>query len=143
MMRIEVIRDTFRLDCTLGRMLIDGDYVCDTLEDTVRDGAKMYGQTAIPAGEYKVRMDVVSPKFKDRVWARPYGGKLPRLVDVPNFEGVLIHVGNTALDTLGCILVGTRSGLNSLSYSTVAFNKVMSVLAKANDEISIKIVNNR
>ncbi len=141
-MKIEVRRDTFMLDCTIGKMFIDGQYVCDTLEDKVRIGEKIYGLTAIPTGEYKVRMDVVSPKFKDRTWAKPFGGKLPRLVDVPNFDGVLIHVGNTALDTLGCILVGTRTGKSRLAYSSVAFNKVMSILTKAVGDITIKVTNN-
>ena len=80
---------------TIGSLLLDGDYFCDTLEDPVR-GAKMPGITAIPAGRYKVIVNR-SPRF---------GRDLPRLLDVPGFEGILIHRGNTAKDTAGCILVG-------------------------------------
>ena len=67
---------------------------------------KIYGQTAISTGIYKIDMNTVSPKFKDRSWAKPYDGKLPRLLNVPGYEGILIHVGNTVEYTSGCILVG-------------------------------------
>ena len=67
---------------------------------------KVYGETAIPTGTYKVDVNTISPKFKSRTWAKPYGGKLPRLIDVPGYEGVLIHAGNKAEDSLGCVLVG-------------------------------------
>ena len=76
-------------------LLLDGDYFCDTLEDAVRD-TKIPGRTAIPAGRYRVIVNQ-SPRF---------GRDLPRLLDVPRFEGILIHRGNTAKDTAGCILVG-------------------------------------
>ena len=82
---------------TIGRLYIDGKYFCDTLEDTVRpDGMKIYGKTAIPAGTYKVEL-VPSYRFQRL---------MPMLLDVPNFSGILIHNGNTADDTDGCILVG-------------------------------------
>lgn len=80
---------------TIGRLYIDGKYFCDTLEDPVRK-VKIKGKTAIPAGTYEVIVNR-SPRFKRL---------LPRLLNVPNFEGVLIHRGNTAEDTAGCILVG-------------------------------------
>jgi hypothetical protein len=54
---------------------------------------KVPNETAIPAGAYNVTLNVVSPKFKDRAWAKPYGGKVPRILNVPGFEGVLIHPG--------------------------------------------------
>ena len=57
---------------------------------------KVYGETAIPTGTYKITMNVISNKFKNRVWAKPYGGKVPRILDVPAFEGVLLHPGTTA-----------------------------------------------
>lgn len=82
-------------DYTIGSLLVDGDYFCDTLEDAVRD-TKIPGRTAIPAGRYRVIVNH-SPRF---------GRELPRLLDVPGFEGILIHRGNTAEDTAGCILLG-------------------------------------
>lgn len=93
-MKIEVIRDIFRPNETLGKLFIDGTFFCYTLEDTVRD-VKIKHKTAIQKGCYEV---VYAPSSK-------YGRLMPRLLDVPNFEGVLIHGGNTAMDTSGCILV--------------------------------------
>ena len=132
-----------RIECasgyTLGRLSIDGVEFCDTLEDpdraltahmplaTIMEG-KVKGSTAIPRGKYRVRLDVVSPRFAKRSWAAPYGGKLPRLVDVPGFSGVLIHVGNSASDTEGCILVGERSDAGSLRNSTATFARLMARL---------------
>ena len=79
-----------------------------------KEDIKIYGKTAIPTGTYKIVMNVVSETFKNRSWAKPYGGKLPRLVNVPGYEGVLIHVGNTADDTSGCLLVGRNKLLERL-----------------------------
>lgn len=84
-------------------------------------------------------MNTVSPKFKDRVWAKPYGGKLPRLENVPGYEGVLIHVGNKPADTLGCILVGQNKVKGQVINSTATFNKLMEALKDNNGvEITIK-----
>ena len=95
---------------TIGRLFIDGEYFCDTLEDPVRQldsiKDKIKEKTAIPAGEYKVSMSVVSPKYSIRKSYNWCGGRLPRLIDVPFFEGILIHSGNTPDHTAGCILVG-------------------------------------
>lgn len=103
---------------THGRLSTDeGGFVCWTLEDTDRGltsdmplaeikAKKVYGQTAIPKGTYKVRMDMVSPKLKDRAYAKKYGGKLPRLVGVPGWSGVLIHPFNLPSESLGCIAPG-------------------------------------
>ena len=95
---------------TIGRLFIDGEYFCDTLEDPVRQldsiKDKIYSETAIPAGKYKVSMSIVSPKYSIRKSYNWCGGRLPRLIDVPFFEGILIHSGNTPDHTAGCILVG-------------------------------------
>ena len=138
---------------TIGKLYIDGVYECDTLEDTDRGLSndmsideikkkKEYGQTAIPTGSYEVTMNVVSPKFRNRSWAKPYNGKLPRLIDVPGYEGVLIHVGNKPEDTLGCLLVGQNKIKGQVVNSTATFHKLMEKLIEANEKnekISITI----
>lgn len=128
---------------TIGKLYVNGVYECDTLEDTDRglyqtqslleiQSKKVYGETAIPTGVYKLNMNTVSPKFKDRSWAIPYKGILPRLENVKGFEGVLIHVGNKPQDTLGCILVGENKVKGQVINSTASFNKLMKLLLQAN-----------
>ena len=128
---------------TIGKLYVNGVYECDTLEDTDRglyetqslleiQNKKVYGETAIPTGVYKLNMNTVSPKFKDRSWAIPYKGILPRLENVKGFEGVLIHVGNKPQDTLGCILVGENKVKGQVINSTASFNKLMKLLLQAN-----------
>lgn len=127
---------------TIGDLYINDKLFCNTIEDTDRGlkdsmtltdikAKKVYGQTAIPIGTYEIDMNTVSPKFKNRSWAKPYGGKLPRLIDVKGFDGVLIHVGNTAEDSLGCILVGKNTVKGEVKESTTTFNKLMTLLLKA------------
>ena len=140
-MEILVKRIAKKSKYTIGKMYIDGQYICDTLEDADRglnqnmslkeiNNKKVYGETAVPTGTYKVDMNTVSPKFKSRIWAKPYGGKLPRLVLVPGYDGVLIHPGNKAEDTLGCILVGENKAVGQVLNSQVTFKKIMSILTK-------------
>lgn len=135
---------------TIGILSIDGIFFCNTLEDTDRglkqtdsiehiEDVKVFGETAIPTGTYKVDMNTVSPKFKDKEWAKPYEGKLPRLVDVPGFEGVLTHIGNSEQDSLGCVLVGEKSG-DKLINSTKTFKQLMNVLTKTKEDITITII---
>ena len=127
---------------TIGKLSINGVYECDTLEDQDRGltsqmsleeikAKKVYGVTAIPTGTYSINMTTVSPKFKDRAWAKPYKGILPRLENVKGYEGVLIHVGNKAEDTLGCILVGENKVKGQVINSTATFYELMTVLLKA------------
>lgn len=127
---------------TIGSLSLNGKYFCDTIEDTDRgltsemseyevSTKKIYGKTAIPYGTYLIDMNTISNKFKDRTWAKPYNGKLPRLVNVKGYEGVLIHVGNTAQDSLGCILVGENKVKGKVINSTSCFNKLMNILTQA------------
>lgn len=139
---------------SIGKLYVNGVYECDTLEDTDRGLAdnmsvdeikakKVYGETAIPTGTYKIDMNTVSPKFKDRSWAKFCGGKLPRLLNVKGYEGVLIHVGNKAEDTLGCILVGGNKIKGQVINSTATFQELYNKLLKAKvkgEEITITIV---
>ncbi len=123
-MKIDVVRDEFTPDCTLGELYIDGEHMCFTLEDTVRpDGEKVFGKTAIPYGTYNISI-TYSPHFcRD----------LPLLADVPNFSGVRIHSGNTAADTEGCLLVGLARTGESVTQSRDAFAMVY---AKIRDALS-------
>lgn len=148
-MEILVKRIAKKPKYTIGKLYIDEQYICDTLEDTDRGlnqnmsleeikKKKVYGETAIPAGTYKVDMNTISPKFKNRTWAKPYGGKLPRLIEVPGYEGVLIHAGNKAEDSLGCVLVGENKVVGQVINSQASFKKVMNILTKG-DNITITI----
>ena len=135
-MRLTLQRIAKRETYTIGRLYVDGIYFCDTVEDKDRGlkshhpleqikKVKVYGETAIPMGTYVIDMDRVSPKFSSRSWAKPYGGKIPRLRSVPGFEGVLIHPGNTAADCLGCILVGINDKVSRVSDSQRTFRRLM------------------
>ena len=100
-----------KTEYTIGRLSVDGLYFFDTLEDRVRDlrsEPKIPGRTAISAGRYEVTVNR-SPRFCRA---------LPRLLDVPGFTSILIHRGNTAADTSGCILVGENREAGRLVNST-------------------------
>lgn len=138
---------------TIGKLYINGVYFCDTLEDTDRGlkdsmsleeiaRRKVYGVTAIPYGTYKVDMDTVSPKYKSRnpAYTRPYGHKLPRLLNVKGYEGVLIHAGNTANDTFGCVLVGRNTVKGKVLQSQATWKALMDRLLTDRNNITIEIV---
>jgi hypothetical protein len=135
---------------TIGRLFIDGKYFCDTIEDTdrglkqslpqsVNAAKKRRGVTAIPEGKYLVVMNIKSPKFSQKKQYDWCGGYLPRLVNVPAFEGVLIHIGNTAKDTEGCILVGKNTQVGKVLDSTATFKELYQRLKAAKDRIYITI----
>lgn len=110
-MKLQLERKYLKPEYTIGQLKVDGTFFCDTLEDRVRDLSrekKVPGQTAIPAGKYEVIVNI-SPRFKR---------KLPRLLNVPDFEGILIHRGNTPEDTAGCILVGENKAKGRVINST-------------------------
>ena len=106
-MKVEVKRCFKGAEYTIGHLYIDGAYFCDTLEDTVRNGVKIPGKTAIPAGAYKVKK-TMSPRFKT---------VLPEILNVPGFTGVRIHSGNTAKDTDGCLLLGLNKSKGAVLHS--------------------------
>ena len=131
---------------TIGHLYINNIYFCDTLEDKVRNlpkEPKVYGETAIPAGIYEIDMNTVSPKFRSRSWAKKWGGIVPRLKNVPYFEGVLIHPLNKPEETYGCIGVGDNQVVGGLVNSTIQFNRLMRRLVDANkrkEPITIEII---
>ena len=142
-MKLELERRFLGESYTIGSLSIDGKKFCDTLEDRVRDlnkngvfdgdEKKVYGETAIPYGIYDVVVDY-SPKFKR---------ELPRLQNVRHFEGILIHRGNTAEDSAGCILVGENKVKGKVINSTPYEKELVRILKEAQDRkepITIKIV---
>lgn len=148
-MKLQLKRRYKGTNYTIGDLYIDGEWFSNTLEDTDRNltstmskdeivKVKVYGKTAIPTGTYVVDMNTVSPKFGKRSWAQPYEGKVPRLQDVPGYEGVLIHPGNTADDTSGCILVGRNKVKGQVVESQNTFHSLMNIL-KGDNNITITI----
>ena len=135
-MKLKLIRKYFNETYTIGKLYINEIYFCDTLEDTVRDltkEAKVYAQTAIPSGVYKVVV-TMSNKFKRL---------LPLLLNVPYFIGIRIHRGNTANDSAGCILLGENKVkgkvINSTKYEIDLTNKLLSA-QNNKEEITIEII---
>lgn len=113
---------------TMGDLYVDGVFECYTLEDAVRDIAadgagKIFGETAIPAGRYKV-IYTLSPRFKRNMM---------RLLDVPHFTGILIHGGNSIDNTEGCILVGDKVSPGAIlpGSSTPAVKRLEEKVVKA------------
>lgn len=132
------LRDTY----TIGKLYIGTHYFCDTCEDRVRDierEGKVYGKTAIPYGTYKVTLGVQSPKYSQRSnyeWCKGY---LPRLLNVPHFEGILIHAGNTAEDSAGCILVGENKVVGKVINSMATLKRLYGILREAGEDITLTI----
>ena len=110
-MNINVCREDYSSKSTIGKMYIDGVFECFTLEDVVRNGPKVPGATAIPAGSYNVIVDFSNRFQKD----------MPHILDVPGFEGIRIHSGNTDADTEGCILLGRNRAEDYVGESRLAF----------------------
>lgn len=135
------LKRIFRGDTyTIGHLYINGEYFSDTLEDTDRglssnmteeeiQKIKIYGRTAIPKGRYKIEV-TYSPKFKRY---------LPILLNVKGFSGIRIHSGNTAEDTLGCLLVGYNKVKGQVINSRVTSDKLTALLRNCEEEIHITI----
>ena len=154
-MKIKVERRWPKVTYTIGRLYIDGIFYCNTLEDRDRGlmqtdplsdilKRKIAGETAIPKGTYEVAMNVTSPKYAGVAWYYNFcRGKMPRLKDVPGFDGILIHPGTSALDTKGCILVGKNTKVGKLTDSRACFQEIYKQMKEAADhgeKITIEIV---
>ncbi len=140
---------------TIGKLFVDDVFFCNTLEDKDRGltsampiekikAMKKVAITAIPSGTYNVRMDVVSPKYSSNGWyvKNCNGARMPRLENVPGYVGVLIHPGNTAEETQGCVLVGKNDVVGKVTkskdYFLQLYNKMYSAHKKG-EKITITI----
>ena len=136
-MKIELVRIYTCPTYTIGKLYIDGVYQNDTLEDSDRGlddsmseeeirRRKVYAQTAIPTGTYKITMNVRSPKFSQYPFYKKLcNGYLPRLIGTKGFEGVLLHCGSKASNSAGCILQGLNTIKGRLTDSQAVFTKLM------------------
>ena len=139
-MKLVLHRNIETVHSTIGELFVNEAFECYTLEDVVRDlgpdgEGKIPGETAIPAGTYKIILNF-SPKFQKI---------MPRLLDVPFFDGILIHKGNTDENTHGCILVGDSLGTDIIHESTTAYARLFEKLQLAygaHEDIEITITNN-
>ena len=133
-MDLLLMRKEFTTESTIGELFVNGVFECYTLEDMVRP-VKIAGLTAISSGQYEVVV-TYSERFKRL---------LPLLLNVPQFDGIRIHVGNKAKDTHGCILVGKVKRKNAIESSRVAFEALFEkiVAASKKEKIFIEIINDR
>lgn len=127
-MNLRLIREPSQESSTLGALYLDDVWRCWTLEDELREvpgqpvsAWKVQDETAIPAGRYQLRMG----------WSDRLKRLTPRLIDVPGFSGILIHGGNRAPDTRGCILVGLMRASAMIQNSAPAKQLIEAALAAA------------
>ena len=143
-MELQLKRETFTEQSTIGTLSIDGVFECFILEDKDRGlndtltleqilRVKVYGKTAIPYGRYEIEW-TMSARFK--VF-------MPILLNVKGYAGIRIHKGNTEIDSLGCLLCGTRKKSNMITESTLATKNLyakIEAVKKQGQRIYITIV---
>lgn len=130
-MKLTLKRIALRPTYTIGKLYIDDVYFCDTIEDTVRDinkngkfdngEKKVHSKTAIPYGIYEIKW-TYSPRFKKYT---------PQLMNVPSFEGIRIHAGNTSADTEGCLILGENKQVGKVLNSRATINKFYTIIKEA------------
>lgn len=140
-MKLTLKRIALRPTYTIGKLYIDDVYFCDTIEDTVRDlnkngkfdngEKKVHSKTAIPYGIYEIKW-TYSPRFKKYT---------PQLMNVPSFEGIRIHAGNTSADTEGCLILGKNKQVGKVLNSRATINKFYQIIKEAcsNGKVTIEI----
>lgn len=139
MTTLTLVRVQTDIDVTIGDLSIGGHHICWVCEDPVREVAgepvemwKIKGATAIPYGEYQIK----------RTFSNRFQCTMPQLMDVPGFEGVRIHTGNTTADTEGCLLPGIERRFNGVGQSRLAvieIEKWLDAVERNNDECWIDI----
>jgi hypothetical protein len=154
-MKLVIDRKWKKQKYTISNLFINGEWFCNVLEDKdrgLKDSMSVYeikclkqwNTTAIPSGTYKVTLDIISPKFSTKSFYKEVcGGKLPRLLDVKCFDGILIHAGNNEKHSSGCLLVGHNKIKGQLVDSKDTFKALYKRLKEAKvkgEEITIKIL---
>lgn len=145
-MEIFVKRIAKKADYTIGKVYINGVYLCDSIEDKDRGlkqsmslgeirNIKIPKQTAIPSGNYEVTLNVKSPAFSQKQFYKNYcDGRVPRLLNVPGFDGILMHCGSTQNSSAGCIILGYNTIVGRVTNSETAFKIFYSNLKAASDK---------
>jgi hypothetical protein len=133
-MKLEIMRYSSDSDSTGGLLLVDGKFFCFTCEDEKRE-VKIPGETRIPGGTYRITLRDEGGKTKKYAERYDFHQGMLWLRNVPGFEWVYIHTGNTDDDSLGCILVGygaNRSGKeNTISRSRDAYTDLYKLILAA------------
>lgn len=137
MNNLSLMRKIYTDNSTIGDLYFNGEFMCNTIEDSCRrrdknnDGKlqaseKVYGQTAIPSGHYEIKME----------FSNHFQRKMPFLQNVPLFEGIMIHWGNSPKDVLGCIATGSavKDTPDWVSSSQKAYNDLEPKIVKALSE---------
>ena len=136
-MKIDLVRIYNCPTYAIGKLYINGEWVCDTVEDTDRGlddsmteeqirRLKVYSKTAIPTGTYRITMNVQSPKFSQYAFYKSLcKGYLPRLLKTKGFDGVLIHCGSSANSSAGCLIVGLNTIKGRVTSSQATYKKLM------------------
>lgn len=154
-MELIVDRKWKKQNYTISNLTIDGKWFCNVLEDKDRNldssmsiakirELKKPSITAIPKGTYEITLNVVSPRFGSKPFYKEVcNGKLPRLLNVKGFDGVLIHAGNTEKASSGCLLVGMNKVKGQVINSQTTFRELYKLLKDKNakgEKITIKIL---
>jgi hypothetical protein len=142
-MELKLVRKVFTETSTVSDLFVNDTFVCNVLEDVDRGltsdmsledikAVKVKTKTAIPYGTYTV-VNTFSPRFQKY---------LPLLLNVPGFEGIRIHPGNTSVDTDGCLLPGMYTSPNTVTNSRVTFAKLFATIkaVEKKEKITITIV---
>ena len=154
-MKIDLVRIYNCATYSIGKVYVNGEWLCDTVEDMDRGldqgmteteirKIKVYRQTAIPTGTYKVTMNIQSPKFSQMAYYKKFcKGYMPRILNVKGYDGILIHCGSSANSSAGCIIVGYNTIKGKVTNSRKAWEKLMKQYLlpakKSGEEITISI----
>ena len=157
-MELKLIRKDRCRNYCIDKLYINNEYFSDALEDPDRGltdsmsleeikKIKIKGNSCIPYGTYNITLDVYSPKFGNKSYYKEVcNGKVPRLLNVKGFDGILIHVGdgpNGHKLTEGCILIGRNTIKGGLTegkkYFQLLYNQMLEA-KKRGEKIKITIV---